>query len=75
MSKIYRVEYRPLRHFSRNSKKGIIGDASIEVKANDINEAINIANGTIIFGKDEQHEIACVTLMYRPCVECDEDGD
>ena len=75
MSKIYRVEYRPVRNtFSRNSKKGVIGDVVIEVKANDINEAMNIANGTIIFGKDE-HEIACVTLMYRPCVECDEDGD
>lgn len=74
---IYRVEYRPMRNnFAVNSKKGgIVGEVCIEVKAYDINDAINVANNIIGFDASDPHVISGVNLMFRPCVECDEDGD
>ena len=72
---IYRVEYRPIHNFSMNSKKGVIGEVSIEVRAYDIKEAMSVANLAVVFDSSDPHEISGVNLMFRPCIGCDEDGD
>lgn len=77
---IYRVEYRPIHNrpihnFSMNTKKGVIGEVSIEVRAYDIKEAMSVANQAVVFDDSDAHEISGVNLMFRPCIGCDEDGD
>ena len=73
---VYRVEYRPMRNnFAVNSKNGIVGEVSIEVKAYDIKDAMAIANQAVVFDASDPHEISGVNLMFRPCIGCDEDGE
>lgn len=60
----YRVVFRSMR--PTYSKKSIIGDVSVEVKAYDIKEAMSVASGTVTFDASDPHEICGVELMFKP---------
>lgn len=73
---VYCVAFKPINNSHMDfNKKGDIGEVSIEVKAYSISEAMTIANGAVMFSGSDPHEISHVKLMFRPYIECDEDGD